>query len=618
MKIHIVQKGDTLWKIAQKYGVQFEELKQINSQLSNPDMIMPGMKIKVPSSGTAKNTQMQSNTKINFGSKKEAPIPGVTASPIKEMPMKEMVSPTPAQPEPMMFEQQPKVIKEQPMPMPQPAPVIPQMPQPIIPDVDINNYYMVNMSNMMVQKPQQMQPQAPPVQKQEQPVSPMPVPEPAPAPAAKPIVAEEEKEEAPVQIQPYPVMAEGCVPITPVMPGAGFCPPVYPMHHLMNQPMYGPGPVQMQPMMPQHHHYHESSSWHEPQMASWQYGEYMPVMHQQQWAPFYGGMPYNPGVNMQAPNMSPHGMHHHVESSSSHHHAAQMIQPTYYQTAHAGTEMTNMPIMEEEEEDCGCGGPKFPSEAGGEMNAAPQPAQYYQPQMQQWDQYQKAESHSQMNDSQMNDSQMNAGQYGSAYQPQMSNNQAPMGGSSNNMYQPPMGENQANMYPPQMGMNTASMYPPQMGMNTAGMYPPQMGMNTAGMYSPQMGMNTAGMYPPQMEMNTAGTNSSPMTGGSADMQQPQMGGNTANMYSLPTGSQQAVPQAQSNMPYQMPMQPWPQGMPQSQMNPNQPNVFVPHMNYPAGNPAPFYGQDDYASDIGQMKNYSDAFDLPRYADESNE
>ncbi|WP_029326492.1 SafA/ExsA family spore coat assembly protein [Bacillus sp. m3-13] len=46
MKIHIVQKGDTLWKIAQKYNVNFEELKKSNSQLSNPDMIMPGMKIK--------------------------------------------------------------------------------------------------------------------------------------------------------------------------------------------------------------------------------------------------------------------------------------------------------------------------------------------------------------------------------------------------------------------------------------------------------------------------------------------------------------------------------------------------------------------------------------------
>lgn len=49
MKIHIVQKGDTLWKIAEKYNVDFEQLKNMNTQLSDPDMIMPGMKIKIPS-----------------------------------------------------------------------------------------------------------------------------------------------------------------------------------------------------------------------------------------------------------------------------------------------------------------------------------------------------------------------------------------------------------------------------------------------------------------------------------------------------------------------------------------------------------------------------------------
>lgn len=49
MKIHVVQKGETLWKIAQKYGVDFEQVKQLNTQLSNPDMVMPGMKIKIPS-----------------------------------------------------------------------------------------------------------------------------------------------------------------------------------------------------------------------------------------------------------------------------------------------------------------------------------------------------------------------------------------------------------------------------------------------------------------------------------------------------------------------------------------------------------------------------------------
>ncbi len=49
LKIHIVRKGDTLWEIAKQYGVDFEELKKSNPQLSSPDMIMPGMKIKVPS-----------------------------------------------------------------------------------------------------------------------------------------------------------------------------------------------------------------------------------------------------------------------------------------------------------------------------------------------------------------------------------------------------------------------------------------------------------------------------------------------------------------------------------------------------------------------------------------
>ncbi|MBM7644706.1 morphogenetic protein associated with SpoVID [Scopulibacillus daqui] len=48
MKIYVVQKGDTLYKIAQQHGIPLEELKKMNSQLSNPDKIMPGMKVKVP------------------------------------------------------------------------------------------------------------------------------------------------------------------------------------------------------------------------------------------------------------------------------------------------------------------------------------------------------------------------------------------------------------------------------------------------------------------------------------------------------------------------------------------------------------------------------------------
>ncbi|OES44255.1 LysM peptidoglycan-binding domain-containing protein [Domibacillus iocasae] len=48
MKIHIVQRGDTLWSIAEKHQVSLEEVKKLNAHLANPEMIVPGMKIKLP------------------------------------------------------------------------------------------------------------------------------------------------------------------------------------------------------------------------------------------------------------------------------------------------------------------------------------------------------------------------------------------------------------------------------------------------------------------------------------------------------------------------------------------------------------------------------------------
>lgn len=50
MKIHIVQKGDTLWEISKQYGVQLDDIIQANPHIASPDYIMPGMKIMVPSS----------------------------------------------------------------------------------------------------------------------------------------------------------------------------------------------------------------------------------------------------------------------------------------------------------------------------------------------------------------------------------------------------------------------------------------------------------------------------------------------------------------------------------------------------------------------------------------
>lgn len=74
MKIHIVQKGDTIWEIAAQYGVNFEELKKLNSHLSSPDMIMPGMKIKIPTTSKyVKTSPTSDKIEKKETTKKESP-----------------------------------------------------------------------------------------------------------------------------------------------------------------------------------------------------------------------------------------------------------------------------------------------------------------------------------------------------------------------------------------------------------------------------------------------------------------------------------------------------------------------------------------------------------------
>ncbi|MCA0969950.1 SafA/ExsA family spore coat assembly protein [Halobacillus litoralis] len=128
MRIHIVQKGDTLWTIAKKYGVDFAEVKAMNTQLSNPDMIMPGMKIKVPQ-GTKpvkKETQMapvkkEAQVKTPYKDTSPKPMP-VIKEDEKEKPVKGVMQ------KPMMPIQ------------PQPQPINMNMQMPSI-DQQMQNYY---------------------------------------------------------------------------------------------------------------------------------------------------------------------------------------------------------------------------------------------------------------------------------------------------------------------------------------------------------------------------------------------------------------------------------------------------------------------------------------------
>ena len=46
--IHVVQKGESLWKISQFYGVDFQELLDMNFQFENPDLIHPNDEVGIP------------------------------------------------------------------------------------------------------------------------------------------------------------------------------------------------------------------------------------------------------------------------------------------------------------------------------------------------------------------------------------------------------------------------------------------------------------------------------------------------------------------------------------------------------------------------------------------
>ncbi|MFA9557196.1 SafA/ExsA family spore coat assembly protein [Evansella sp. AB-rgal1] len=227
MRIHIVQKGDTLWKLAQKYGVDFESLKAANSNLSNFDQIMPGMKIKIPTGSVQakKESQMPS---VDYGAKKEKQIP-------KEAPKEKT-------PPPSLKEE-----KEQPVPMPAP----PQVPlTQHAPSYHLQN---TNMNfNIYKQKSEKI-PTPPKMPKPKE--APMPKPKEAPLPIAKEQPKPMEKELPPkpvekVKAKPLPTKKslpmDDCYPVPPqgFMPCPPPCPPNYGGYP---QPFY-PGVPQAQPM----------------------------------------------------------------------------------------------------------------------------------------------------------------------------------------------------------------------------------------------------------------------------------------------------------------------------------------------------------------------------------
>lgn len=225
MKIHIVQKGDTLWKLAEKYGVDFEQLKAANAQLSNPDMIMPGMKIKVPTGSVPVKKEAQV---------KEQPVQ-IAPQHVKEQPKKEVqVAP--------QVKEEPKMEMPQ---MPHMEMPVQQIMQPTKKKIDVNTYH-TNVNFYQPQKQEKPKPkmptvQKPPVSKKVEPKKEMMKPK----KEVKPIKKEtyEPKHYAPKQPmkKPQPSMPQMKPQMQQPMPQ---------MKPQMQQPMPSLKPQMQQPMCP--------------------------------------------------------------------------------------------------------------------------------------------------------------------------------------------------------------------------------------------------------------------------------------------------------------------------------------------------------------------------------
>ena len=127
VEVHIVQKGETLWKIARHFGISFDELKRVNAHLANPDYIVPGMKIFLPakSAGAGKGTEKTTSKETKAVKKTEKEPVKVAPPPVEKVKAPVQKKPTPTHEKPIA-----PVIPERPV-----APVIPEQPAvPIVPE----------------------------------------------------------------------------------------------------------------------------------------------------------------------------------------------------------------------------------------------------------------------------------------------------------------------------------------------------------------------------------------------------------------------------------------------------------------------------------------------------
>ena len=66
--VYTVQSGDTMWAIAQKYGVDYKTIADYNG-IENPSLIYPGQKLKIPGAGVITYTVKSGDTLSGIAAK---------------------------------------------------------------------------------------------------------------------------------------------------------------------------------------------------------------------------------------------------------------------------------------------------------------------------------------------------------------------------------------------------------------------------------------------------------------------------------------------------------------------------------------------------------------------
>ncbi|ANS75484.1 hypothetical protein AWM70_13505 [Paenibacillus yonginensis] len=133
---HVVKQGDTLWKLSKAWGVSLQAMIDANPQLKNPNALLVGEVVNIPSGG--------SNTGAGSGTE-NAPVPNTNSGKKNTAPKKPTAPVVPA-PEPAPVAPE----AEKPAPMPEqpavPIPIMPEKPKP-------EYHYEIEYSEIVVQQP---------------------------------------------------------------------------------------------------------------------------------------------------------------------------------------------------------------------------------------------------------------------------------------------------------------------------------------------------------------------------------------------------------------------------------------------------------------------------------